>query len=103
MSDTKTLSIAKHDQTFVFRYEIGQEAKVLDALVELVNRGDTSFDWFVAAVLSHQLDQHLAKKLKDFLLKDFLPGKLAPNDHTTHKAEDGENPVRSTQGRDGAT
>jgi hypothetical protein len=66
---TKTLSLVKGEQHFCFRYEVGQEAKVLDALIELVNRRDVSFDWFDAAVLSHQLGQHLAKELKGFLPK----------------------------------
>ncbi len=66
---TKTLSLVKGEQHFCFRYEVGQEAKVLDALVDMVNRRDTSFDWFDAAVLSHQLGQHLAKELKAFLPK----------------------------------
>jgi hypothetical protein len=35
----------------------------------LVNRRDTAFDWFDAAVLSHQLGQHLAKELKPLLPK----------------------------------
>ena len=65
----KTLSLVKGDQHFCFRYEIGSEAKVLDALVDLVNRRETNFDWFDAAVLSHQLGQHLAKELKAFLPK----------------------------------
>ena len=34
------------------RYEVGQESKVLEALVETVNRRDLPFDWFDAAVLS---------------------------------------------------
>ena len=51
------------------RYEVGQEGKVLDALVEMVNRRDLAFDWFDAAVLSHQLGQHLAKELKVYLPK----------------------------------
>jgi hypothetical protein len=66
---TRTLSLVKGEQRFCFRYEIGQEAKVLDALIELVNRRDVTFDWFDAAVLSHQLGQHLAKELKGFLPK----------------------------------
>jgi hypothetical protein len=66
---TKTLSLVKGDQHFCFRYEAGSEAKVLDALVEMVNRRDMKFDWFDAAVLSHQLGQHLAKELKAFLPK----------------------------------
>ncbi|HWP41388.1 MAG TPA: hypothetical protein VNL70_10720 [Tepidisphaeraceae bacterium] len=67
--ECRTLSLVKGKHHFCFRYEIGQEAKVLDALIELVNRRDVAFDWFDAAVLSHQLGQHLAKELKGFLPK----------------------------------
>jgi len=42
---------------------------VLDALVEMVPRRELGFDWFDAAVLSHQLGQHLAKELKTYLPK----------------------------------
>ena len=69
MPETKTLSLMKGEQHFCFRYEAGDESKVLDALVEMVNRRETSFDWFDAAVLSHQLGQHLAKELKAYLPK----------------------------------
>lgn len=69
MSQIKTLSLVKGDHLFCFRYEVGQEAAVLDSLIESVNRRDLSFDWFDAAVLSHQLGQHLSKELKDFLPK----------------------------------
>ena len=65
----RTLSLVKGPQHFCFRYELGDEAKVLDALVELVNRRDLGFDWFDAAVMSHQLGQHLAKELKSYLPK----------------------------------
>lgn len=65
----KTISLVKGNQQFCFRYEVGQEAKVLDALIDLVNRRELPFDWFDAAVLSHQLGQHLAKELKTFLPK----------------------------------
>jgi hypothetical protein len=66
---TKTLSLVKGTEHFCFRYQVGDEAKVLDALIDLVNRRDVAFDWFDAAVLSHQLGQHLAKELKAFLPK----------------------------------
>jgi len=65
----KTLSLVKGRQHYCFRYEVGQEGKVLDSLVEMVNRRDMAFDWFDAAVLSHQLGQHLAKELKVYLPK----------------------------------
>lgn len=68
-SAIKTLSLVKGEEHFCFRYEVGQEARVLDALIDLVNRRDVAFDWFDAAVLSHQLGQHLAKELKGFLPK----------------------------------
>jgi hypothetical protein len=66
---SKMLSLVKGREQFCFRYQVGEEAKVLDALIELVNRRDVAFDWFDAAVLSHQLGQHLAKELKAFLPK----------------------------------
>ena len=68
-ADIKTLSLVKGREHFCFRYELGEEAKVLDALVDMVNRRDLGFDWFDAAVMSHQLGQHLAKELKTYLPK----------------------------------
>jgi hypothetical protein len=65
----KTLSLVKGDQQFCFRYQIGEESKVLESLIEMVNRRELPFDWFDAAVLSHQLGQHLAKELKAYLPK----------------------------------
>src|SRR6266576_571020 len=53
MGDMKTLSLVKGDQYYCFRYEAGQESKVLDALVEMVHKKQTSFDWFDAAILYH--------------------------------------------------
>ncbi len=69
MPETKTISLVKGKDQFCFKYEVGQESAVLDALIGMVNRRDVSFDWFDAAVLSHQLGQHLAKELKAFLPK----------------------------------
>jgi hypothetical protein len=42
---------------------------VLDSLVSMVHRRELPFDWFDAAVLSHQLGQHLAKELMTYLPK----------------------------------
>lgn len=65
----RTLSLVKGQHRFCFQYEIGQEPGVLDALVEMVHRRELPFDWFDAAVLSHQLGQHLAKELMAYLPK----------------------------------
>jgi hypothetical protein len=67
---TKTLSLMKGKHHFCFRYEKGEESVVLDALVNLVNRREYAFDWFDAAVLSHQLGQHLAKEFEAYLPKN---------------------------------
>jgi hypothetical protein len=69
MPEMKMLSLMKGRHHFCFRYEAGDEAKVLESLVEMVNRRDLPFDWFDAAVLSHQLGQHLSKELKALLPK----------------------------------
>jgi len=66
----KTISLMKGRQQFCFRYEVGYEAKVLESLVEMVHRPEMGFDWFDAAVMSHQLGQHLAKELKALLPKE---------------------------------
>ena len=65
----RTLSLVKGEQQFCFRYQVGEEGKVLESLIEMVNRRELPFDWFDAAVLSHQLGQHLAKELKAYLPK----------------------------------
>ena len=65
----KTLSLVKGKEHFCFRYEVGQEGTVLDALIEMVNKREVAFDWFDAAVLSHQLGQHLAKELQSYMPK----------------------------------
>src|SRR5688572_17136887 len=65
----RALSLVKGQQRFSFRYEVGEEPAVLDALVDMVHRRELAFDWFDAAVLSHQLGQHLAKELTGYLPK----------------------------------
>ena len=67
--ELKTLSLVKGQNYFCFRYEVGQEAKVLDALVDMVHKTERKFDWFDAAILAHQLGRHLAKELKSYMPK----------------------------------
>ena len=68
-NETKMLTLSKGKHHFCFKYEAGQESVVLDTLVDMVHRREVPFDWFDAAVLSHQLGQHLAKELKTYLPK----------------------------------
>jgi hypothetical protein len=67
---TKTISLVKGKEHFCFRYETGQESKVLSAMVDMVHERDLCFDWFDAAVLSHQLGQHLSKEIQSLMPKN---------------------------------
>jgi len=68
--EMRTLSLMKGRHHFCFRYETGQEAQTLEAMLAMVRKGDLVFDWFDAAVLSHQMGQHLAKDLNRLLPKN---------------------------------
>jgi hypothetical protein len=66
---TRQISLVKSGHTFVFRYQVGEESGVLEALANTVKSRQLPFDWFDAAVLSHQLGQHLSKELQGFVPK----------------------------------
>jgi hypothetical protein len=66
----RTLSLVKGRHHFCFRYEVGQEKKVLESMVNMVQEEELCFDWFDAAVMSHQIGQHLAKELQSLLPKN---------------------------------
>ena len=65
----RTISLSKGKHRFVFKYGAGDERVVLDTLGEMARRRDVSFDWFDAAVLSHQLGQQLSQELQALLPK----------------------------------
>jgi hypothetical protein len=66
----RQLVLNKGNEKFIFRYEDGQEDKLLDALVEQAKDKRTNFDWFDAAVLSFKLTQTLIRKAEGLLLKN---------------------------------
>lgn len=68
--EMKTIRLCKGGHEFWFRYQQGDETSVLAALVEMVGRKDLPFDWFDAAVMSHQLGEHLAKELQGVMPKN---------------------------------
>lgn len=55
------------DERYVFRYEVGQEERLLDALVAAAKNPRLSFDWFDAAVLSFELTQGLIGRAEQIL------------------------------------
>ena len=65
----RVLRLSKNGHEFVVRYEVGDEPTVLLSLTDMVRRRDVPFDWFDAAVMSHQLGEHLAQDLKHLMPK----------------------------------
>ena len=79
MKKTKRqLLLNKGTEKFIFRYENGQEDKLLDALIEQAKDKRTSFDWFDAAVLSFKLTQSLIGQA-DELLRDNADSQIHAN------------------------
>ena len=68
--EKKQLVLNKGQERFVFRYDNGSEAELLDAIVCAATDGRTSFDWFDAAVLSFKLSQTLMSQADQILYQD---------------------------------
>ena len=59
----RQLVLVKNSHRYVFRYDLGEETKVLAGLVEMARDPHSELDWFDAAVLSHQLGQRMSEQL----------------------------------------
>lgn len=55
----RQLTLNKGPEKYIFRYEVGREDELLDALIDQAKEEGTDFDWFDAAVLSFKLTQSL--------------------------------------------
>jgi len=63
MNVIRQLSLVKGDERFIFRYQAGQEAEVIDAFALMAADKASQFDWFDAAVLSYQMGRRLETEL----------------------------------------
>lgn len=63
MKVIRQLSLVKGPDRYVFRYQAGQEAEVIDAFASLASDQSSQFDWFDAAVLSYQMGRRLEREL----------------------------------------
>jgi hypothetical protein len=68
--EIRMIRLTKNGHEFRLCYQQGEEHQVLAALTEMVQRRDLPFDWFDAAVMSHQLGEHLSKELQGFVPKN---------------------------------
>lgn len=66
-ADTSQLVLMKREHRWVFRYRAGEEADVLRGLADVAGDPDVDFDWFDAAVLSHQMGDAMHKQLKNMM------------------------------------
>jgi hypothetical protein len=55
----RQLTLNKGPEKFIFRYEVGREDELIDAMIDQARDARTDFDWFDAAVLSFKLTQSL--------------------------------------------
>lgn len=53
------LRLSKGRHTWFFRYQEGEEGTLRSVLAELAGRAETPFDWFDAALVTHQLASRL--------------------------------------------
>ena len=60
----RQIVLVKKGRRYVFRYELGEETKLLHHLVGLVQKGEGELDWFDAALLSHQMGRRLGNQLE---------------------------------------
>lgn len=61
------LVLVKHEQKWIFKYMSGEEQAVLFWLAEQARNPKSEFDWFDAAVLSHQMGDTLHNELKHLM------------------------------------
>lgn len=65
MAKMKTLSLQKCRELFFFSYETGSEGKVLEAILDMVNRKDVNFTMSDAEIIAYKLGKDLAKEFKN--------------------------------------
>lgn len=70
--NTRTLSLEKLGQTYLFRYEPGQEDEVVESLMRLADDRDVNFDWMDAAAMSFHVTELAARDRMGPTLPDQL-------------------------------
>lgn len=60
----REVCLVKGDHQFRIRFQEGDEMKVVSALADLARDPELEFDWFDAAILSHQLGAESSREPK---------------------------------------
>lgn len=72
----RQLVLVKKQSRWVFRYGPGQEQALIDWLTQAANDPQVEFDWFDAAVLSHQMGAKLSSQLKKIIPQQYQTKKI---------------------------
>ena len=65
MNLVRQLSLVKGGHRYVFRYQAGREAEIINAFADMAADPKAGFDWFDAAVLSYQMGRRLEMDLEN--------------------------------------
>ncbi len=66
-TDVRQLTLIKKGQYYLFRYLSGDEASLIQTLIEKAEDPKCPLDWFDAAVLSHQMGHRMAGEMQALL------------------------------------
>lgn len=70
-TEMRQLTLMKKGHYYVFRYQPGEEAQMIDTLMGKAHDPNCPLDWFDAAVLSHQMGHRMASEMQTILKSKF--------------------------------
>ncbi len=65
--EMRQLTLVKKGHRYLFRYAPGQEATLIQTLIQKAEDPQGPLDWFDAAVLSHQMGHRMASEMQTLL------------------------------------
>jgi hypothetical protein len=65
--EARQLTLIKKGHYYLFRYLPGQEATLIQTLIDKAEDPRSALDWFDAAVLSHQMGHRMAAEMQALL------------------------------------
>lgn len=68
-NDSRQLTLIKKGHYYLFRYLPGDEASLIQNLIDKAEDPRCPLDWFDAAVLSHQMGHRMASEMQNILKK----------------------------------
>ncbi len=65
--DHREVKLVKNNEQWIFRFKHGEEANVLQQLARNARDPKLDFNWFDAAVLSHQIGDGIGEQIKEMI------------------------------------